>query len=143
MKLETKSSLISLICLLLVISSVVIYRASERNTEIVREGMQLVESSQTQLRTLKKSVKDFEVTRRKIEADQRLKKQYYSQEFAHYAEFGREGVVGLDKVLKSTYHADGRFELRRFSIKHKPTTEDQTPPDMTMVIEGNKRLEKR
>jgi len=112
--------------------------------EQIQLGKALIESNQTELRKLKRSIDEFNSVSQALSSDVQLGKEYFEKKVDHYSEFDRSGVENIDAILDATYASDGFFELSNLVIKHKPSKKvDENQLEMIMIIEGKKRLEKQ
>ena len=143
MTLEIKSWIVTAICLLLVGFSLFTYRWLGLQDEQLQLGIALIESNQTELRKLKRNIDEFNSVSQALNSDAQLGKEYFEEKVDHYSEFDRNGVARIGAILNATYNGDGFFELSKLVIKHKPTKVNEGQPEMTMIIEGKKRLEKQ
>ena len=132
-----------MICLFLVGSSLFTYRWLQLRDEQILLGKALIDSNQIELRKLKIKIDEFNTVAYALNNDTLLGKAYFEKKVTHHSEFDREGIKNIDTILNTTYSSDGFFELSRLMIRHEPSANKEAPPQVTMVLEGEKRLEKQ
>ena len=131
------------ICLFLLGSSLFVYQWQQLKSDRISHGQELIENSTAALSKLKRKVNKFDLIAHKLINDDQLKSEYFDKKVKHQSEFYREGIENISYVLDSTYGDDVFFELKHFSIKHSPAANNTDAPEVTMIVEGEKRLEKR
>lgn len=142
MSLNAKSWMMTAICIFLLASSLFVYRWLKLNEEQILLGKELIDSNHAELIKLKRKVDEFKQIDVVLKKDESLTKEYFKEKISHHSEFGRDGVENIEKILDSTYSSNGFFELSKLYIKNAPAGAGKKETRVSMVVEGQKRLEK-
>jgi len=142
MNLNTKTLVISGVCILLVAGSIVQYRWLALNNIQLTQDQQELDQKQQALRSLKKNIDAFNSVAIAQADDELLKKDYYDKNISYHNEFGREGVEKIDEVLETIYTQDAFFQLDKLSVKHQNLKVNEKKPKIVFTIDGEKRLVK-
>ena len=140
MTLEKKTLAITLICLVFVVGSIIPYRWLSLNDSQLLISKESLESSQRELRALKKNVDSFNRSASIVANDKQLQKEYYEKNMAYNNQFKREDVKQIDDLLHTLYKRDDFFELEELSLKHSISNVKDQKPRIKFVIKGDKHL---
>ena len=66
--------------------------------------------------------------------------EYYEKKIRYHNELDRNSVEIIEDVLNTLYLRDAFFELETLSLQHQMSSEKSKLPDISFMIDGEKRL---